>query len=55
MVHKVIWSKLTDGENMLSEAPLTIGDISDIERSFLRTFGGLMHERIEYPEEARKE
>ena len=54
MVHKVIWSKLTDGENMLSEAPLTIADISDIERSFLRTFGGLMHDRIEYPEEKKE-
>ena len=54
MVHRIIWSKLTDGENMLSEAPLTIADISDIERSFLRTFGGLMHDRIEYPEEKKE-
>lgn len=54
MVHRVIWSKLTDGENMLSEAPLTIADISDIERSFLRTFGGLMHDRIEYPQEKKE-
>ena len=54
MVHKVIWSKLTDGENLLSEAPLTIADISDIERSFLRTFGGLMHDRIEYPGETKQ-
>lgn len=54
MVHKIIWSKLTDGENMLSEAPLTIADISDIERSFIRTLGGLMHDRVEYPEEAKE-
>lgn len=54
MIHKIIWSKLTDGENMLSEAPLTIADISSIERSFIRTFGGLMHDRVEYPEEAKE-
>ena len=47
--------KLTDGENQLSEVPLTLADISSIEKSFLRTFGGLMHDRIEYPEEAKKE
>ena len=55
MVHKIIWSKLTDGENQLSEVPLTLADISSIEKSFLRTFGGLMHDRIEYPEETKKE
>ena len=55
MVHKIIWGKLTDGENQLSEVPLTLADISSIEKSFLRTFGGLMHDRIEYPEEAKKE
>lgn len=55
MVHKIIWSKLTDGENQLSEVPLTLADISSIEKSFIRTFGGLMHDRIEYPEEAKKE
>lgn len=55
MVHKIIWGKLTDGENQLSEVPLTLMDISSIEKSFLRTFGGLMHDRIEYPEESKKE
>ena len=55
MVHKIIWGKLTDGENQLSEVPLTLADISSIEKSFIRTFGGLMHDRIEYPEEAKKE
>jgi putative nucleotidyltransferase with HDIG domain len=55
MVHKVIWSKLSDGgENLLANAPLTFLEISEIERSFLRAFSGIMHDRIEYPEEARK-
>ena len=54
MVHKVIWSKLTDGpENLLSNAPLTFHELSEIEKSFLRTFSGIMHDRIEYPEEKK--
>lgn len=54
MVHKIVWSKLLGDDNLLSEAPLTVADVSDIERSFIRTFGGLMHDRIEYPEESKK-
>ncbi|MEA5059204.1 MAG: HDIG domain-containing protein [Candidatus Pelethousia sp.] len=54
MVHKVLWSKLTEGsENLLSNAPLTFHELSEIERSFLRTFSGIMHDRIEYPEEKK--
>lgn len=34
---------------MMSNAPLTIAEISEIEKSFLKTFAGLMHDRIEYP------
>ena len=54
MVHKVIWSKLTEGaENLLSGAPLTFHELCEIEKSFLRTFSGIMHDRIEYPEEKK--
>lgn len=49
MVHKIIWGKLNENENMMSNAPLTIAEISEIEKSFLKTFSGLMHDRIEYP------
>ena len=49
MVHKIIWGKLDENENMMSNAPLTIAEISEIEKSFLKTFAGLMHDRIEYP------
>ncbi len=49
MVHKIIWGKLNENENMMSNAPLTIAEISEIEKSFLKTFAGLMHDRIEYP------
>ncbi len=56
MVHKIIWGKLSPEDNQLSLAPLTLAELSEIERSFLRTFAGIMHDRIEYPdlEEAKK-
>ncbi len=50
MVHRIVWSKLNPDDNMLSGAPLTIAEIAEIEKSFLRTFAGIMHDRIEYPE-----
>lgn len=49
MVHKIIWGKLNENENMMSNAPLTIAEFTEIEKSFLKTFAGLMHDRIEYP------
>ena len=36
-----------------SNAPLTFHELSEIEKSFLRTFSGIMHDRIEYPEEKK--
>ena len=50
MVHKVIQGKMKDSDNQLSRAPITIAELQDIERSFIKTLGGLMHERIEYPD-----
>ena len=47
MVHKVVKGKIDDGQFNL--CPLTFQQIAQIENSFLRTFTGLMHERIEYP------
>ncbi|MEG1755645.1 MAG: HDIG domain-containing protein, partial [Clostridia bacterium] len=47
MVRKVVQSKLDDGQ--LNECPLTFAEITKIEKSFLVTFSGLMHERIRYP------
>ena len=53
MVHKIVWSKLCGEDNLLAGSPLTFLELSEIERSFLRTFGALMHDRIEYPEEKK--
>jgi len=48
MMRKVIRTKTDDGQ--LALCPLTMLEMTMIENSFLRTFNGLMHERIEYPE-----
>ncbi|MCI5914661.1 MAG: HDIG domain-containing protein [Christensenella sp.] len=50
MVHKVIYGKMTDSDNMMTNAPLTLAEFTEIEKSFLKTFGGIMHDRIEYPD-----
>lgn len=47
-VNRIIKGKMDDGQ--LSASPLNFREISMIEQSFLRTFNGLMHERIAYPE-----
>lgn len=47
-VAKIIKGKIDDGQ--LSASPLNFREISVIEQSFLRTFNGLLHERIAYPE-----
>jgi len=46
MVHRIMQGKLEDGQ--LAQCPLTLGELSRVERSFLVTFGGLMHERVRY-------
>ena len=47
MVRKIVQGKMDDGQ--LKMCPLTLGEINQIEKSFLVTFTGLMHERIRYP------
>ena len=53
MIHKVIQGKIDDGQFI--QCPLTMGEINKIEKSFLVTFGGLLHERIRYPDPVQKE
>lgn len=50
LVKKVISSKYADRDDMLMNSPLTLSEITIIEKSFLKTFYGLMHERVEYPD-----
>ena len=47
MVRKIVQGKMDDGQ--LKQSPLTLGEINTIEKSFLVTLTGLMHERIRYP------
>jgi len=47
MVRKIVQGKMDDGQ--LKQSPLTLSEINLIEKSFLVTLTGLMHERIRYP------
>ncbi|NLI53023.1 MAG: HDIG domain-containing protein [Clostridiales bacterium] len=47
MVRRIVQGKMDDGQ--LRQSPLTLEEVNRIERSFLVTFTGLMHERIRYP------
>ena len=47
MVHRIVQGKMDDGQ--LKQSPLTLNEINTIEKSFLVTLTGLMHERIRYP------
>lgn len=47
MVHRIVQGKMDDGQ--LKQSPLTLSEINMIEKSFLVTLTGLMHERIRYP------
>lgn len=49
MVRKVIRSKTDDGQ--LSDCPITMQELSRIEKSFLVTFSGILHDRVRYPDE----
>ncbi|MDD4074964.1 MAG: HDIG domain-containing protein [Eubacteriales bacterium] len=52
MVHKIIRGKMNEAENnLLDEVPITLKQIAEIEKSFLKTFNGIMHDRIEYPDD----
>lgn len=49
MVHRIITHKISDSDSLLANAPVTLSDLSAIEASFLKTFNGIMHDRVEYP------
>lgn len=49
-VKDVITHKWNKRDGMLWASPLTFYDIVKIERSFIKTFAALHHERIEYPD-----
>jgi len=52
MVQKIINNVFSDGQ--LDECELTLKDLNQIARSFIKTLSGIFHSRIEYPEPTTK-
>lgn len=48
MVTKIIKDKIDDGQ--MSNCDLTMRDLDEIKKSFIKVLGGMFHNRIEYPE-----
>lgn len=48
LVRKIIKDKLDDGQ--LNQCDLTLKDLDDVAKAFMRVFSGYFHEREEYPE-----
>ncbi len=48
MVKKLIYNKLNDGD--LEYSDLTMRDLNNIQKAFLRVLNGIFHTRIEYPD-----
>ncbi|SQC07914.1 hydrolase [Clostridium perfringens] len=53
MVNNIIDDKLASGQ--LDNCELTLRDISKIKKCFLKALNGIHHERIEYPDDNKKE
>ncbi|MBI3922655.1 MAG: HDIG domain-containing protein [Armatimonadetes bacterium] len=51
MIHKIITERLDDGQ--LSECDLTLRNLEVMERTFVHMLKGLMHTRVEYPDQER--
>lgn len=50
MVNNIIKARLNEGQ--LDDCDLTLKDLNKIRKSFLKTLGGIYHQRIEYPTES---
>lgn len=50
-VRKIIKEKLSDGQ--LDESDLTLRDLEKIAQAFMKVLKGIVHARIEYPEELK--
>lgn len=52
LVRKIIKDKLDDGQ--LDQCNLTLKDLDDVAKGFMKVFSGFFHEREEYPETKQK-
>lgn len=48
-IDHVVKQRLDEGQ--FDEAPLTLGQLQTVKEAFVRTLGGMYHNRIEYPKE----
>lgn len=48
MVNKIVDDKIDDGQ--LSNCDITLKEIENVKKAFLKVLGGIFHNRIEYPE-----
>jgi len=48
IVENIVKERIADGQ--LAEAPLTLHDLSVIQRTFINVLDGMYHPRVEYPE-----
>ncbi|MBQ9833427.1 MAG: HDIG domain-containing protein [Clostridia bacterium] len=55
MVKNVISSKISGSDAQLASSPLTLSDVAEIEKAFIKTFSAIMHERIQYTNSQEKE
>ncbi|MBO4548920.1 MAG: HDIG domain-containing protein, partial [Abditibacteriota bacterium] len=53
LVNQVFSSKLADGQ--LNECPLSLNEIGIVKLSIIRTLTHMLHSRVSYPEEQKKE
>jgi rRNA maturation RNase YbeY len=53
MVDRIVAKKVEDGQ--LNESGLTLGEIKTIRRTFVEVLSGMMHARIEYPDQEDQE
>jgi cyclic-di-AMP phosphodiesterase PgpH len=47
-INHIVRNKLNQGQ--LDDAPITLRQINDVKREFVRSIGGMYHSRIDYPE-----
>ncbi len=52
MVDRVVEKKLQDGQ--LNESGLTLGEIKTIRRTFVEVLSGMLHGRVEYPDQEKE-
>ena len=48
LVHSLVTSKMQAGQ--LDESPITLGELAQVEETFVKVLSGVYHQRIDYPQ-----